>query len=396
MKNGIFSFEKIPQSKLINYSYSLVNLSASIEKYCTGESNHTGLSALEPVLKKEYKNIILLLFDGMGMNVLEKFLSPESFIRKNLLCPIHSVFPPTTTAATTTVMTGLTPGEHCWLGWTMFFPQLELNQNVALFPNLIQDTREKAGDFHVAEKFLPVMTLRDKITKTQDWNCDFVSAFGNKKVHSQKEMFEKILKVCESTGIKRNFIYGYQTHPDNLMHITGTYSFAAKFSVLGINRALQKFCKKLYENPETRNTLVLFTADHGHTPVENITLSDFPEFTETLIRPASIEPRACNFFVKNERKKEFEEKFQQLFNKNGDFLLLSKEEVLSSGIFGSTDEEKEYHFDFYLGDFLAIALGNKALVNSCASHHFKSHHGGLTREEMMVPLGIVDVEKLRK
>ena len=366
MKNGIFSFEKIPQSKLINYSYSLVNLSASIEKYCTGESNHTGLSALEPVLKKEYKNIILLLFDGMGMNVLEKFLSPESFIRKNLLCPIHSVFPPTTTAATTTVMTGLTPGEHCWLGWT------------------------------VAEKFLPVMTLRDKITKTQDWNCDFVSAFGNKKVHSQKEMFEKILKVCESTGIKRNFIYGYQTHPDNLMHITGTYSFAAKFSVLGINRALQKFCKKLYENPETRNTLVLFTADHGHTPVENITLSDFPEFTETLIRPASIEPRACNFFVKNERKKEFEEKFQQLFNKNGDFLLLSKEEVLSSGIFGSTDEEKEYHFDFYLGDFLAIALGNKALVNSCASHHFKSHHGGLTREEMMVPLGIVDVEKLRK
>lgn len=82
MKNEIFGFEKIPQSKLINYSDSLVNLSASIEKYCTGESNHTGLSALEPVLKKEYKNIILLLFDGMGMNVLQKFLSPESFIRK--------------------------------------------------------------------------------------------------------------------------------------------------------------------------------------------------------------------------------------------------------------------------------------------------------------------------
>ena len=80
-----------------------------------------------------------------------------------------------------------------------------------------------------------------------DIDAVIVSAFGNKKVHSQKEMFEKILKVCESTGKKRNFIYGYQTHPDNLMHITGTYSFAVKFSVLGINRALQKFCKKLYE-----------------------------------------------------------------------------------------------------------------------------------------------------
>ena len=53
--------------------------------------------------------------------------------------------------------------------------------------------------------------------------------FLEEKLKSQygADGFEKILDVCKSTGIKRNFIYGYQTHPDNLMHITGTYSFAA-------------------------------------------------------------------------------------------------------------------------------------------------------------------------
>ena len=63
------------------------------------------------------KNIVLLLFDGMGISVLEKHLAPDSFLRKHLVCPISSVFPPTTTAATTSVLTGRTRIEHGWLGW---------------------------------------------------------------------------------------------------------------------------------------------------------------------------------------------------------------------------------------------------------------------------------------
>ena len=74
----------------------------------------------------------------------------------------------------------------------------------------------------------------------------------------------------------------------------------------------------------------------------------------------------------------------------------SREEVLEEGLFGNIGSDR-LHPTFTgssLGDFVAVATGDKALVNSRKSHRFKSHHAGATEKEMIVPFIAVDVSRM--
>ena len=86
-----------------DYSASLVNLISSVIGYCGGKPYHTGLPAFDTFAQKagkaagtnakKWKNVVLMLFDGMGIDAMNRFLEPESFLRSNLVAPISSVFP---------------------------------------------------------------------------------------------------------------------------------------------------------------------------------------------------------------------------------------------------------------------------------------------------------------
>lgn len=380
-----------------NYSASLVSLISSVTGYCGGKPYHTGLPAFDDFVRKvgrtdgaKWKNVILMLFDGMGVDALSHFLAPESFLRCNMEAPISSVFPPTTTAATTSIESGLTPAEHGWLGWTLYVPQLD--QNVSIFPNVIQDTKIQAADFRVGAKFMPYKSVYDVIRDGGEYEAYSVSPFGSVKVNSKKQFYKEIVRLCRTD--EKKYIYGYQDYPDSLMHVMGTYSRTVDATVKSINRSVRNLCRTLASSEETRNTLVIVTADHGHTPIKNEIIEDYKELHEMLLRPATIEPRACNFFVREECRARFPEVFNGLFK--DDFRLYSREEVLEEGLFGNIGSDR-LHPTFTgssLGDFVAVATGDKALVNSRKSHRFKSHHAGATEKEMIVPFIAVDVSRM--
>lgn len=118
---------------------SLVNLSNSILKAMNVKTTNSTLKELDSQLyQKECKNIILILYDGMGSSILDKYLSKESFLQKNKICNISSIFPATTVAAITSVLTGLEPSKHGWLGWDMF--SKDDNEAVSVYMNVIKDT----------------------------------------------------------------------------------------------------------------------------------------------------------------------------------------------------------------------------------------------------------------
>ncbi len=403
-----------------DYTHSLVNLVSSAAGYFGIPCAHPPLAELEEILKcGRYRNIVLFLFDGLGCSVLEEHSDASAFLRKHFVCPISSVFPPTTTAAVTSVETGLTPIEHGRLGWTVYFPQID--KNVNLFTNTLKDSKEQAETYHVGNRFIPTETLEQKAalkyTPPQDNPADktqkdprfyTVSKFGTTKIHSSKQMFDEVYRLCNESGKK--YIYGYNEKPDSIMHISGTYSLPAKLSVKHINRSVQRFCRRLKQSPAGRDTLVLVTADHGHIPIRNIELTSFPRLEAMFIRRPSIEPRAVNFFVKPECLNDFPNVFAECFktvfpasllpkDKNGrlsecagqcfpaddaDFILFSKKEILETKLFGSGTEHPSVHDS--LGDYLAAACSDITLVDSPKSNHFKSHHAGLTADEMLVPL----------
>ena len=85
-----------------NYNECITNLACSIRKYFELEYNHNTLDYIDKLLEeKQPKNVIVMLFDGMGSRILDRTLNKDDFFIKNRYKEITTVFPATTTAANT-------------------------------------------------------------------------------------------------------------------------------------------------------------------------------------------------------------------------------------------------------------------------------------------------------
>ena len=88
------------------------------------------LPELDILLRKNYKNVVVMLSDGMGTSILKKHLLADAFLIRYLQTTISSVFPATTTAATVTMESGLSPIEHGRLGWRLYFDEVGTNVDI--------------------------------------------------------------------------------------------------------------------------------------------------------------------------------------------------------------------------------------------------------------------------
>ena len=105
-----------------NYEHCILNTITSILKYYNVATPHPSLKILDEKLTKKYKNIILLILDGMGSRLLEN-ISPKGYFKQNQIDYITSVYPSTTTAALTTYYSGKPPYETGWIAWSQYFKE---------------------------------------------------------------------------------------------------------------------------------------------------------------------------------------------------------------------------------------------------------------------------------
>lgn len=360
-----------------DYENSLVNLANSILRtFGITEGVGEGLRGLDPYLKKGYKNIVVLLLDGMGSRILENNLTEAGFFRSHQKETFSSVFPPTTVAATTSVRSGLQPCEHGWLGWDCYYPQI--NKNVTVFLNTETGTNRVAADYSVADTYCGYETVVERIQK-HGRKAYEVMPFAEPFPQSFEEICEQIRILCQKPENK--YIYAYWNQPDGVMHETGCYSKWSKRQMEMLEQQVEVLSQKL------ENTLLVVTADHGLVDTKNVALCDYPPILECLVRGPSIEPRALNLFVREEKKKQFEEEFQKEFGDR--FLLLEKNEVIKSQLFGNRKEHT--NFRSMIGDYLAIGTGDLTIFSSREeAEFFIGVHAGLREEELDIPLIVVE------
>ena len=308
--------------KYPDYKNSILNLINSVLKHYGLKYNHSTLPYIDELLGKNYKNIAIMVFDAMGIEILEKNLPVDSFLRNHLVNEITSVFPPTTVAATTTIESGLSPMEHGWLGWSLHFD--EINENINIFLNN-NENGEVVTNYHVANSYIPYKNVIDKISETGRAKGNSKSPFGTYHVDSLDELCQDVKTLCSNGD--NNYMYVYWPEPDSTMHVTGCYSKKSKTILEEINSKVEELSKEL------KDTLLIITADHGHIDGRSKLILDYPDLLSTLKYLPSIEPRALAFFIKDG----MEEKFVYEFNKEfkDDFLLLSKLEIIEQEIFGN-------------------------------------------------------------
>ena len=196
-----------------DYGNCLVNLSNSILKAFGADTTAPTLKMADDLLEKDHKNVVILLMDAMGTSILEKHLSPDGFLRSHLVGSYSSVFPPTTVAATTSVLSGLFPNEHGWLGWDMYYP--ELDKNVTVFTNTDQLVEGENGepadpvpaaDFHAGFKYCPYKNIIDKINEAGG-KAYASSPFMEPFPQELDDVLGRIEALCKEPGKK--FIYSY-------------------------------------------------------------------------------------------------------------------------------------------------------------------------------------------
>lgn len=357
-----------------DFNRSNLSISATLAEFLGAPNKNATLPALKAELAKDYKNVIFICFDGLGMYPLSKNLDKKDFLIKNINQVLLSTFPSTTTNATMSLLSNQLPLEHGWFGWSMHFD--EINKNIDIFLN-----RDSATGETVQYNHSPLGKIDyyfDQANTDYTINTVFPCFIRvshperNSTYQSMEELFSAVQNICRKSG--KQFIYAYYPEPDSTMHDYGVSSPEAKKIIESISQNL----KALYENVE--DTLFIVTADHGQ-----IDISDYVNMyeDETLMDMLKIYPfleaRAPAFLVKDGREKEFEEYFRSKYSE--DFVLYKSEDLIAKGYFGNIGDKAGS-----LGDYIAIGTyTHKQTLLTPISTRFKGHHTSLT-EEMEVPL----------
>ena len=367
-----------------DYNNSIVNLSCSVLKYYNVPNiRHSTLPEADRLLEqRKPRNVVLLLFDAMGISILNRHLPENSFTRQHVVKTISSTFPPTTVAATTAVNSGLTPIETGWLGWISYFK--EIDDNIITFFNTLQTNGEKqAAPKHLTYTHVPYKTLSMQIRETNpDVKCMAVSPFRTHPIDSTiitksvRENMDIIFKLTQEPG--RHMLYGYWPDPDHMMHELGVDDPRITSILQEIDTNLQY----LYDNINKDDTAVFVIADHSQINAKWFCLCDYPDIQVLLKHPHSIESRCAGFMVKDGRKEEFKQLFNKYFGKH--FILMEHDEFIKSGLLGSGVPHPRT--DGFVGDFVAIATDEYCIGETHEDAEMIGIHAGMTKEEMEVPL----------
>lgn len=361
-----------------NWKKSNLNITATLAEFLGAKNTIPTLPKLKKELAKNYKNVVFICFDGLGMNPININLNKNQVLRKNIKQVLTSTFPSTTTNATTSLMQNQYPLEHGWFGWSMYFK--EIDKNVDIFKNTNSLNGEKLeikssplGNldyyFNHAKSEYQINSIFPSYVKVQKPEI-------NHTFNNMDEFFNILREILLKP--EKQFVYSYYPDPDATMHDYGVSSFEAKYVINEINKKTQNLIN------ETKNTLFVITADHGQVDVKGyVEIYKDKTLNKMLKTPAFMEARAPAFLVKEGKEKEFETYFKKTYSK--DFKLYKSSYLLKKGYFGKVGNKQDL-----LGDYIAIGTNtNKQALLTPIHPHFKGHHTSLTKE-MLVPLILIN------
>ena len=185
-------------------------------------------------------------------------------------------------------------------------------------------------------------------------------------------------------SIAPTYSYIYWSEIDKAAHEYGTSHSATIDEVVKFDREMER----LFQSLKSGSRLVV-TADHGHldyTEQSKILVRDQDRLRDFFTAEPSGDERSFMFHVRQGVEQEFSKEFLDRFGDH--FLLLTTAEVLESGLLGPHGVS-ELTFS-RLGSFTAIANSNAGMKFLTPENQRKirpvGQHGGLSSEEMLVPL----------
>ena len=198
--------------------------------------------------------------------------------------------------------------------------------------------------------------------------------------------FKQINNALNSTN-SRKYIFAYWPKFDSLSHKHGIESKQSENHFKTLEKRLNVLIKKL-----KNDTTLIITSDHGFISTEQervIKLEDHPKLKECLTMPFCGDSRVIYCYVHPSKTKQFEDYLKHNLSKYCDFY--KSQELIDKNYFGLFEPNPKL-FD-RVGDYVLICKENyiiKDLLENEERDDNIGHHSGISEDEMLVPLIVVN------
>jgi len=352
------------------------------------------------------RRVVLVILDALGYRLLQGMWSAgegqplADLTETGRLVPLTSVFPSTTDAALVSLRSGVAPGTHGYLAYEMYLREFGLAANAILFSPVWSRQRDLLVDWGLKPEALvasPPLAeyLADQgITTRAVLSSAFIrSGFtqmlyqgvGKLRGHLQaSDLWVQLRHVLGETRGQRAFITAYWSGLDTLAHAYGPETDMWQAEFRSVCHLLAREFLAPLPAADRQGTLLLIAADHGQLriPAEQIvTANEDPELSQHLMAPISGESRAVFVYPRPGHAPAIRDYLAEAFP--GWFAVLDSADVLEAGLLGKPIADETYA---RAGELLVLPRGRHALQRAKPGVSLLGRHGGLTQEEMLVPL----------
>ena len=367
-----------------------------------------------------WERVVFFLIDGFGMRFVEQF-QKAAFLKRvqqaGLLDVLSAQFPSTTAAHVTTIHTGLPVGEHGVFEWNYYEPSLDAVITPLLFSfagTPERDTLKPTGAR--ARGLFPATTLYRGLNKagvssaifqhreyTPSTYSDVV--FAGARARGYRTLPEALVNLGEalSRSTSPAYFFLYFDRLDAVCHEYGPGSPQVAAEVESLLLTMETIFLREVAGRSPR-TLFLLTADHGQVetdPATTVYINRDPAFagverflrTDARGRPLVPGGSCRDFFLYIQ---------DGLVNEARAFLAARLEgraevrkvgELVDAGYFGPRVSPI---FRARAGDLVILPYAGESVWWYEKDHfeqRYYGHHGGLTRQEMEIPLLTYDISK---
>jgi predicted AlkP superfamily pyrophosphatase or phosphodiesterase len=368
---------------------------------------------LDLLSARRYDAVILLLLDGFGWRFVEKFQG-EPFLaraaRSGRIEKLTSQFPSTTAAHITTLHTGMPVGEHGIFEWNYYEPDLDAVIAPLLFSfagTTQRDTLKPAGV--KPRRLFPLSTLYQPLKKQ-----GVTASIFQHREYTPSTYSDAVYRGASASGYKTfpqalvnlgealakstppAYFFLYYDRIDGVSHEHGPDSAQTTAEIRMSLLALEHIFMQALAGTK-KKVMFLLTADHGQSEVDPATtvfINRDPRFAgvERFLRADRaghllVPGGSCRDFFLYVRDGLVDEARAFLSARlEGQAEVRKVAELAEAGYFGPVVSPK---FRARAGDLVILPYRGASVwwyEKNKFDQKYYGHHGGLTAQEMEIPL----------
>ncbi len=391
-------------------SYCFANLPSMVSHLFANEYQMLMPSDVLGDLPRRYRTVVLLLVDGFGwrhfVQMAERVSLFRRVLREGVVSKLTALFPSTTAAHMTCLHTGQTPSQSGVYEWFQYHPELDRIIAPLLFSfagDKGRNTLSEAG--LVPADVFPNETIYQHLKRAgvqatlfhPSWLSSSLPARAlaesARSLHydTLAEGLVNLRRAVEEECQPSYFVL-YYGGVDGLGH---EYGPAAEQALAELDHFCVAVERYLLEPLRSHDLLLIVTADHGMAEVNpqrtiylNQTLASFNSYVsvnrygEPLVPAGS--PRDLFLHIKPELLDEAQSVLTE--HLRGKAIVVKTAELIAAGFFGTSPSAR---FLARVGNLVVLPfIGESVYYRADGKFEMRylGHHGGLTREEMEIPL----------